>query len=114
MSAPPRLLRHIEHHVVERFVAGRGGLFEAEGPEARDLVDAAVRSLKERGVNVRGELRHAFAGKVAREILDVVTEEQADLVVLGTRGLADWQGALVGSTTHRVLHQGHAPVLAVR
>lgn len=102
-------------HVVERVAGGRGGPFEVEAPEeGRNILDEAVRTLKERGVNVRGEVRHAFAGRVAKEILDIVASEHADLVAMGTRGLSDWQGLLVGSTTHKVLHLGSSPVLAVR
>jgi len=101
-------------HVVERIAGGRGSPFEVEGPEAADLLDEAVRTLKERGVNARGELRHTFAGRVAKEILDLVAAEHADLVVMGTRGLSNWEGMLVGSTAHKVLHLGRSPVLAVR
>lgn len=102
-------------HVVERVAGGRGGPFEVEAPEeGRSILDEAVRTLKERGVNVRGEVRHAFAGRVAKEILDVVGAEHADLVVMGTRGLSDWEGMLVGSTAHKILHLGSSPVLVVR
>jgi nucleotide-binding universal stress UspA family protein len=33
---------------------------------------------------------------------------------MGSRGLSDITGLLLGSTAHRVLHQAHVPVLIVK
>jgi nucleotide-binding universal stress UspA family protein len=38
----------------------------------------------------------------------------ADVIVMGSRGLSDVRGMLVGSVTHKVLHLVHRPVLVVR
>lgn len=38
----------------------------------------------------------------------------ADLVVVGSRGLSDVRGALLGSVSHGVLHRAHCPVAVVR
>jgi len=46
--------------------------------------------------------------------LDEATESQASLIVIGSRGLSDLIGMVVGSTTHKVLHLGTLPVLVVR
>jgi nucleotide-binding universal stress UspA family protein len=35
-------------------------------------------------------------------------------MVLASRGLSDLAGLVIGSTTHKVLHLGHFPVLVVR
>lgn len=40
--------------------------------------------------------------------------EQADLIVIGSRGLNTWQVLLMGSISEGVMHQAHCPVLIVR
>ena len=52
-------------------------------------------------------------GDPAGGILEAVTAERADLVVMGTRGLGGFQKWLLGSTTERFLRRTLAPVLAV-
>jgi len=59
-----------------------------------------------------------MSGHVAREILDEAEDEAEDAhastIVMGTRGLSDLGGIVIGSTTHKVLHLGKIPVLVVR
>jgi nucleotide-binding universal stress UspA family protein len=38
----------------------------------------------------------------------------ADLIIIGSRGLTDWQGLLLGSVAHKVIHHATCPVLVVR
>ena len=62
---------------------------------------------------IRAVLRRA-GGPAADAVLHVAEAEQYDLIIIGSRGRSDWQGALMGSTSHRVLHHAHVPVLIVR
>jgi universal stress protein A len=80
-----------------------------------DLVDRARNSLDK--LLQRSELKSASArvevGNTKMEILRVAEEENADLIVLGSRerhGLA----ILVNFTEDTVLHAAHCDVLAVR
>jgi nucleotide-binding universal stress UspA family protein len=83
-------------------------------PEAAELVDAYVRSAKDAGVPVRGEVLRAAHGRTPRVILDVARSESVDLILMGTRGLSDWGSMLLGSVTHKVVNLAECPVPVVR
>ena len=101
-------------HVQEQQL-GRGGPIGYDTTEETFRVaDDAARSLKDVGVSARAEARAAIAGKAAQEIMDVATIEDAGLIVMGSRGMSDWEGILVGSVAHKVLHLSSVPVLIVR
>jgi nucleotide-binding universal stress UspA family protein len=96
-------------HIVEHW-SGQPGM-DIEPPEmARGIVDGTVRQLKDVGVSARAEIRRAGPGHAAREILDIAEAEGAGLIVMGSRGLGDWSGLLLGSVTHKVLHLSRLPV----
>ena len=78
---------------------------------AQELVSQVATRLAERGVVVA---TNVLQGPAANAILHVAEVEQYDLIVMGSRGLSDWQGALLGSISHRVLHHAQVPVLIVR
>jgi nucleotide-binding universal stress UspA family protein len=101
-------------HVMEQQL-GRGGPIGYDTTEeATRVADDAARSLKDVGVSARAEARAAIAGKAAQEIMDVAATEDAGLIVMGSRGMSDWEGLLVGSVTHKVVHLSSVPVLIVR
>lgn len=43
-------------------------------------------------------------GNVAKVIVDLAKGTKADMIFLGSRGLSDVQGLLLGSVSHKVLH----------
>ena len=101
-------------HLAETIAAWTVAL-EAETPEeAGDVADRAVRSLKDRGISARGEVHSIVRGAVAHRIVELADAVGADLIVMGSRGLSDISGLLLGSVTHRVLHQAEVPVLVVK
>jgi nucleotide-binding universal stress UspA family protein len=55
---------------------------------------------------------HIARGRAHREILRVVADERADLVVMGVQGIGAI-GAVFGSTTHRVIREAGCPVLTL-
>jgi nucleotide-binding universal stress UspA family protein len=101
-------------HVVEHEMSWVADIEMESRTEAGDFVDGVVRRFKESGLSARGELRRAPVPLVAQEIVDVATETDSGLVVMGTRGLTDWRGLLVGSVAHGVVHHAACPVLLVR
>lgn len=82
--------------------------------ESRDYVDGVVRDLREQGVPANGELRRVLSGQVPREIVDLATDIEAGLIVMGTRGRTEWQSLLVGGVAHKVIAHAACPVLLVR
>ncbi len=82
--------------------------------EAQVLVDGAVEQLRASGVDAAADVRHAFIGGVADEILRAAHEDRADVIVMGSRGLTEFSALVVGSVTHKVLDEADLPVLLVR
>jgi nucleotide-binding universal stress UspA family protein len=100
-------------HVREFMPAWRGLAVEPKDI-ALDLVEQTAKDLKDQGLSVRMEVRTAAAGRAAHEIMEVAEKEKASLIVIGTRGLSDWSGLLVGSVAHKLIHLSTVPVLSVR
>ncbi len=53
-------------------------------------------------------------GRPSEKIIQTCEEEGCDGIVLGSRGLSDFEGLFVGSVCHQVLHLAKLPVLVVR
>ena len=101
-------------HVAEHD-RGRAAAFTVETPaEATQLVADAVKLAKQAGVSARGELLDRAAGHVAPAIAATAAANSIDLIVMGTRGLSDAQGFLLGSVTHKVTQLADMPVLIAR
>jgi nucleotide-binding universal stress UspA family protein len=74
------------------------------------VVDDALEELEKADVLARGVVRE---GPPARTILAVAQEENASLIVLGTRGPSSAAELLLGSVSTEVLRFARCPVLAV-
>lgn len=61
----------------------------------------------------RWETRREIGHPVDR-ITRIAKDEQASLIVVGHRGLSEWQSYLLGSVSDGVLHHAHCSVLVVR
>lgn len=101
-------------HAREHELAWGADVDVESAEEARELVDGIVRELKDAGANARGEIVRVPLGNVPRAILDAAMAEDAGLIVVGTRGLSDWERLLLGSVAHKVVHLAPMPVLVVR
>lgn len=101
-------------HVREHEVTWGADIDVETADEARELVDDVVRTLKDEGTNVRGEVVRVPLGQTPRAILDIARDENVGLIVMGTRGLSDWGRLLMGSVAHKVVHLAEVPVLVVR
>lgn len=102
-------------HVWNLEVHHRNGVWDVETRnEACDLIAKAVKRLRAAGVEADGELDRADSSHVALAIAEASRHFNADLVVLGSRGLSDWQAMMRHSISHAVLSEVDCPVLVVR
>ncbi len=53
------------------------------------------------------------SGQPARTIVKLARDHEADLIVVGSRGLGDVEGFLLGSVSHKVTSLAACPVLVV-
>jgi len=53
-------------------------------------------------------------GDAANELIRYAEENGVDLIVLGSRGLSDFEGMVLGSVSHHVLQRTDIPVLIIR
>jgi nucleotide-binding universal stress UspA family protein len=53
-------------------------------------------------------------GDVQEKILEYADKIGADLIVLGSRGLSDFRGLMLGSVSHKIANSAHCTVITVR
>lgn len=84
--------------------------------QAREIVDRAVAEIRSLvtspDVTVSG--RVIVSNRVDEGILQVANETQADIIVVGTRGLSPLRGAIMGSVSHSLIEKATCPVLVVK
>jgi nucleotide-binding universal stress UspA family protein len=98
MSPGPRSGRHPVH---------------VDEDEIRVKVERQAAEVAGSGVNSTMQVVRTGAGGAAHAIADVARGEDADVIVVGTRGHTALAGLLLGSVTQRLLHIAPCPVLAV-
>jgi nucleotide-binding universal stress UspA family protein len=76
------------------------------------ILDAVEVKAKKKGV--KAIKRAAIIGRPAEVIVAAAKKANADLIVVGTRGLSDIKGVLVGSVSHQVMHLAACPCLTVK
>jgi nucleotide-binding universal stress UspA family protein len=82
--------------------------------DAESLVGDTVGMLREGGVEATGEIRRVTPGQTPDEIVRVAAAVQAELIILGTRGMSELRSLVLGGVANKVVHQAHCPVLLVR
>jgi len=91
-----------------------GAAASAAEQEAAERVAAASKHISEAGVTATCEVRVSLPGRVAAEIVEEAKAWPADAIVIGSRGLTNLAGIILGSTTHKLLHLASVPVIVVR
>jgi nucleotide-binding universal stress UspA family protein len=77
---------------------------------ARTALDATLKRLEGRGVQVQGILREGVAWE---EIEHVADQIDADVIVIGTHGRRGIARALLGSVAENVIRTAQRPVLTI-
>lgn len=77
----------------------------------RLMEDAKTRARQQAVPSVRTVLRE---GDPAAAILNLAREENADIIVMGRRGLGDLAGLLLGSVSHKVAHLAECACLTAK
>jgi nucleotide-binding universal stress UspA family protein len=76
---------------------------------AQDILDRALADMGDPGVLVEGKVLPGGASTVL-----INRSHDADLLVVGTRGLNRTKEALLGSVSHACIHHTHAPIAIIR
>lgn len=79
-------------------------------PEA---AEKAAQELIAAGIKAQAEVVTDNMHNPAKAILEEVASYKATHVVMGTRGLSDLEGLLLGSVTHKVIQKSSVPVTVV-
>jgi nucleotide-binding universal stress UspA family protein len=77
----------------------------------RKLVEQSAQKLIEAGFTAEAFCR---LGNPAEKIMKVASQQHADLIMMGAKGLADIDRFLLGSVSTRVVQYSHCAVLVVR
>jgi nucleotide-binding universal stress UspA family protein len=104
---------------LEEFAASEG--LEIEELQARRrfdrlygdrlVIDAANRL---RNMGIKEVDTEVIDGNPAEEITRIAEREQADLLFMGSRGLSDFKGLVIGSTSHKVMNLAPCSCVAVK
>ncbi len=78
---------------------------------ADGILEAAETRLS--GKDIGPSRRATERGDAAKRIVEVAKREKADLIVLGTRGLNNFQGMVLGSVARKVSHASPCTVITV-
>lgn len=103
-------------HCQERTLPGKGGGRQPRSANEDELVakiEGQVKDLSAEGISASLQMLTCDVGESAEEIAGAARSENADVIVVGTRGHTALGGLLVGSVTQKLLHSTPCPLLAV-
>jgi nucleotide-binding universal stress UspA family protein len=100
--------------VIPGFITGqpKEEALQSQMEEANQILAPYREFLIEHRVNFNEVIMPGF--NAGEKICVAAGEQKCDLIVMGSRGLGDWAGMMLGSVTHRVLSHCEIPVLVTR
>lgn len=79
---------------------------------AKEVLGKAMRHARKKGL--RSVKSTTLSGQPARAIVDFAKRNKVDLIVMGSRGLGDIKGVLMGSVSHKVSSLAGCTCMTVR
>ncbi len=79
--------------------------------ESEKVIKPFLQHIRNTGIAVEERIMEEPAGAA---ITDIARIEKCELIVMGSRGLTNLAGLIIGSVTNRVLHTAPCSVLVVR
>ena len=78
---------------------------------AEGQLSEVVQWIEKQGVKVQ---KHIVHGNVYRSIEQQASEDDADMIVMGSKGASGWQEILIGSNAEKVIRRSKIPVLIIK
>src|SRR5438093_7084566 len=72
---------------------------------AEDLVNGVLATFRQGGVEAQGEIRRVSSGNTHQQIIEVAAATQADMIIIGSIGMIEWNSILLGRVAKKVWHQ---------
>ena len=80
---------------------------------ASKIAEEGCNLAKEAGLKAQPEITEVTLDGAPHVILDIAKQYEAELIVLGARGLSPFKSVMLGSVSHSVAQHAHLPVLIV-
>jgi nucleotide-binding universal stress UspA family protein len=81
---------------------------------ADELVDQVVARFRAKGIQTSGEIRRVSSGDTPQQIVEAAEAADAELIVLGSRGMSEFKSLMLGGVANKVVQHATCPVLLVR
>ena len=82
-----------------------------QGIASKKMSELGESILKESGVKA---ITQCATGRIAREVVTYVNENNIDLIIMGTHGASGFEEYFIGSNAHKVVNHAPCPVISVQ
>lgn len=79
--------------------------------QQKEKLSQIIQFLEENQIKYKIEIKH---GEPAQTVVNEANRHQHEIIVLGTRGLNNFQEMMMGSVSHKVAKRSKIPVLIVK